>query len=69
MLFNLSAEIFTMSDLLINICKCSCLEIGSRCKVECSTLKIHDTDVQWVKNIICLGVTIHQAKEFKCRPD
>ena len=50
-----------------NISKCSCL--GPRCKVECSTLKIHDADMQWVKSIKYLGVTILQAKEFKCNWD
>ena len=69
MLFNLSAEIFTLLDLPVNISKYSCLRIGPRCKVECSTLKIHDANVQWVKSIKYLGVTILQAKEYKCSWD
>ena len=69
MLLNLSAVIFMLLDLPINITICSCLRIGPRCKVECSVLKIHDADVQWVKSIKYLGVTTLQAKEFKCNWD
>ena len=36
---------------------------------QCSTLKIHDADVQSVKSIKYLGVTILQAKKFKCNWD
>ena len=68
-LFNRCSEILTSLDLPINTDKCSCLRVGPRCDIICSTLKLQGMNVQWVDSIKYLGVTICRAKAFKCNWD
>ena len=66
LMFNLCSEVFTDLDLPINVSKCHCICIGPRCNTMCSTLNIQGAAVHWAESTKYLGITICQAKSFKC---
>jgi len=55
-------------DMLINVKKSSCLRIGPRSHVPCSTinLHLHGYSVYWSTVIRYLGVFISQSRTFQC---
>ena len=65
-MFNICSDVFSDLDLPINATKCHCLRIGPRFKIPCASLSIQGVDVNWVKTIKYLGITICSASKFKC---
>ena len=67
-LFKLCVDVFNDLNLSINVNKCNCCGLDL-VVMSCQTLTLHGNAVQWAEKITFLGITICQAKVFKCNWD
>ena len=68
-LFNICAANFDSLDLPINAAKCHCTRVGPRHKTLCKKINLKGLDIDWVEEILYLGVPLKKGNSFSCNCD